>query len=97
MLSMHELSLSMPEPMLSLSMLILATYPEAALVLRHADPVRPRTMLDEVPRMPRTAVDAVSRVPRTASNAVPRVPRWTRSPAYRVERGHPRTAYRVRG
>ena len=31
MLSMHELSLSMPEPMLSLSMLILATYPEAAL------------------------------------------------------------------
>ena len=27
MLSMHELSLSMPEPMLSLSMLILATYP----------------------------------------------------------------------
>ena len=31
MLSMHELSLSMPEPMLSLSMLILATYPVAAL------------------------------------------------------------------
>ena len=31
MLSMHELSLRMPEPMLSLSMLILATYPEAAL------------------------------------------------------------------
>ena len=31
MLSMHELSLSMPEPMLSLSMLILATYPNAAL------------------------------------------------------------------
>ena len=30
-ISMHELSLSMPEPMLSLSMLILATYPEAAL------------------------------------------------------------------
>ena len=30
-LSMHELSLSMPEPMLSLSMLILATYHEAAL------------------------------------------------------------------
>ena len=30
-LSMHELSLSMPEPMLSLSMLILATCPEAAL------------------------------------------------------------------
>ena len=30
-LSMHELSLSMPEPMLSLSMLILATYPVAAL------------------------------------------------------------------
>ena len=30
-LRMHELSLSMPEPMLSLSMLILATYPEAAL------------------------------------------------------------------
>ena len=30
-LSMHELSLRMPEPMLSLSMLILATYPEAAL------------------------------------------------------------------
>ena len=29
--SMHELSLSMPEPMLSLRMLILATYPEAAL------------------------------------------------------------------
>ena len=28
---MHELSLSMPEPMLSLSTLILATYPEAAL------------------------------------------------------------------
>ena len=28
---MHELSLSMPEPMLSLSMLILATYPVAAL------------------------------------------------------------------
>ena len=28
-LSMHELSLSMPEPMLSLSMLILATYPSA--------------------------------------------------------------------
>ena len=26
---MHELSLSMPEPMLSLSMLILATYPSA--------------------------------------------------------------------
>ena len=33
MLSMHELSLSMPEPTLSLSMLILATYPETALVL----------------------------------------------------------------
>ena len=31
MLSMHELSLSMPEPNLSLSMLILAAYPEAAL------------------------------------------------------------------
>ena len=31
MLSMHELSLSMPEPMLSLSMLILAIFPEAAL------------------------------------------------------------------
>ena len=31
MLSMHELSLSMPEPTLSLSMLILATYPGAAL------------------------------------------------------------------
>ena len=31
MLSMHELSPSMPEPMLSLSMLIVATYPEAAL------------------------------------------------------------------
>ena len=76
MLSMHELSLSMPEPMLSLSMLILATYPEAALVLRHADPVRPRTMLDAVPRIPRTALDAVSRVPRR-----------TRSPAYRVPRG----------
>ena len=30
-LSMHELSLSMPEPMLSLSMLILAAFPEAAL------------------------------------------------------------------
>ena len=30
-LSMHELSLSMPDPMLSLSMLILATYPVAAL------------------------------------------------------------------
>ena len=30
-LSMHELSLSMPEPMLSLIMLILATYPVAAL------------------------------------------------------------------
>ena len=29
MLSMHELSLSMPEPMLSLSMLILAKYPVA--------------------------------------------------------------------
>ena len=29
MLSMHELSLSMPEPMLSLSMPILATYPVA--------------------------------------------------------------------
>ena len=28
-LSMHELSLSMPEPMLSLSMLILAKYPVA--------------------------------------------------------------------
>ena len=67
MLSMHELSLRMPEPMLSLSMLILATYPEAALVLRHADPVRPRTMFDAVPRIPRTALDAVTRVPRTAS------------------------------
>ena len=31
MLSMHELRLGMSEPMLSLSMLILATYPEAAL------------------------------------------------------------------
>ena len=31
LLSLHELSLSMPEPMLSLSMLILATHPEAAL------------------------------------------------------------------
>ena len=31
MLSMQELSLSMPEPMLSLSMLTLATYPVAAL------------------------------------------------------------------
>ena len=31
MLSMHELSLSISEPMLSLSMLILTTYPEAAL------------------------------------------------------------------
>ena len=30
-LSMHELSLSMPEPMLSLSMLMLATYPVDAL------------------------------------------------------------------
>ena len=30
-LSMYELSLSMPEPMLSMSMLILATYPVAAL------------------------------------------------------------------
>ena len=30
-LSMHELSLSMLKPMLSLSMLILATYPVAAL------------------------------------------------------------------
>ena len=33
MLSMQELSLSMPEKMLSLSMLILATYLEAALVV----------------------------------------------------------------
>ena len=30
-LSMHELSLSMPEPMLSLSMLILTSFPEAVL------------------------------------------------------------------
>ena len=76
MLSMHELSLSMPEPMLSLSMLILATYPEAALVLRHADPVRPRTALDAVPR-----------VPRWTRSPEYRVPRRTRSPAYRVPRG----------
>ena len=75
MLSMHELSLSMPEPMLSLSMLILATYLEAALVLRHADPVRPRTALDAVPCVPHTASNAVPRVPRgdaarTAGNLV---------------------------
>ena len=31
MLSMHELSMTMPEPMLSLTMLILATYTVAAL------------------------------------------------------------------
>ena len=40
MLSMHELSLSMPEPMLSLSMLILATYPEAALDVTIRNPNR---------------------------------------------------------
>ena len=88
--SMHEPSLSMPERMLSLSMLFLATYPEAALVLRHADLVRPRTALDAVPRIPHTALNAVSRVPR-----------WTWPPAvtvrtaYRMERGPPRTAYCV--
>ena len=64
MLSMHELSLSMPEPMLSLSMLILATYPEDALVLGHAGPVRPRTALDAVPRVPRRTRTPAYRVER---------------------------------
>ena len=77
MLSMHELSLSKPEPMLSLSMLIFAKYPVAALVLRHADLVRLRTALDAVPRVPRTASNADPRVPRTA---------WGRGP----DRGKPR-------
>ena len=63
MLSMHELSLSMPEPMLSLSMLILATHPEAALDL------------DAAPRVPRTASYEDPRVPWSASYAVPLVSR----------------------